>query len=74
MLARVARRHRSALARSQRRHKDNLLQTYKSSALAALAALRGQSMTGTWRLRVADLGAVDIGKLNRWSLRIDRQA
>lgn len=49
---------------------DNLLQTYKSTTLPTLAALRGQSMTGTWRLRVADLEAVDVGKLNRWTLRI----
>jgi subtilisin-like proprotein convertase family protein len=49
---------------------DNLLATYRSSATPALAAFRGQPMQGAWRLKVADLEAVDVGKLNRWSLKI----
>jgi subtilisin-like proprotein convertase family protein len=38
--------------------------------MAALANLRGQPTQGRWRLKVADLEAVDIGKLNRWTLKI----
>lgn len=49
---------------------DNLLATYKSTATSALAALRGQPMQGAWKLKVVDLEAVDVGKLNRWALRI----
>jgi subtilisin-like proprotein convertase family protein/subtilisin family serine protease len=51
---------------------DNVLATYASAALPALAALRGQSMQGAWKLKVADLEAVDVGKLNRWALKIVR--
>jgi subtilisin-like proprotein convertase family protein len=49
---------------------DNLVVTYKSTATPALAALRGQSVQGAWKLRVADLEAVDMGKLNRWAMKI----
>jgi subtilisin-like proprotein convertase family protein len=49
---------------------DNLLAIYRSSATPVLAALRGQPIQGAWRLKVADLEAVDVGKLNRWSLKI----
>jgi subtilisin-like proprotein convertase family protein len=53
---------------------DNLLATYSSTSFAALQALRGELINGTWRLRVSDREAVDLGKLNRWSLRIVKQA
>lgn len=49
---------------------DNLLATYSSTNLAALAGLRGEPFAGAWRLLVADHAAVDVGKLNRWGLRI----
>jgi subtilisin-like proprotein convertase family protein/subtilisin family serine protease len=52
---------------------DNIVTTYASTAVAGLAALRGRPMAGNWRLKVADLDRVDTGKLNRWSLRIERQ-
>ena len=49
---------------------DNLIATFTSASVPGLQALRGQPVAGSWRLKVADLEAVDIGKLNRWSLRI----
>lgn len=52
---------------------DNLIKTYTPANTAGLAALRGSPTQGTWRLRVSDLAAADTGKLNRWSLRIQRQ-
>jgi subtilisin-like proprotein convertase family protein len=52
---------------------DNLLATFTGATVPALNALRGQAMQGTWRLRVADRERIDVGKLNRWSLRIQRQ-
>jgi len=51
---------------------DNILGVYDATRTPALAALRGQAMSGAWRLKVADRARVDTGKLNRWSLRIDR--
>jgi subtilisin-like proprotein convertase family protein len=53
---------------------DNLIATYTSANVAALRAMVGERRAGAWRLRVADLAKVDIGKLNRWSLRVVRQA
>ncbi|MBK8933862.1 MAG: proprotein convertase P-domain-containing protein [Chloroflexi bacterium] len=32
--------------------------------------LRDQPIKGTWRLNVADLARTDVGKLNRWALKI----
>ncbi|HWQ13537.1 MAG TPA: proprotein convertase P-domain-containing protein [Roseiflexaceae bacterium] len=51
---------------------DNLIATYRSVTHAGLGGLRGQPLRGTWRLHVADRAAIDVGKLNRWALRITR--
>jgi len=53
---------------------DNLRATYTSAAVAALQALRGEPCSGRWTLQVRDLAARDVGKLNRWGLRIHLQA
>lgn len=48
---------------------DNLVTRYDSAApLSPLSALLGQPMQGNWTLRVADLAAVDVGRLNKWSV------
>jgi M6 family metalloprotease-like protein len=47
---------------------DNISATYTAATTSALAALAGQPLAGTWRLRVADRAAQDLGKLNRWRL------
>jgi subtilisin-like proprotein convertase family protein len=52
---------------------DNLVQTFTAANTPALTALRGGPLQGQWQLRVADRDRLDTGKLNRWSLRIDRQ-
>jgi len=49
---------------------DNLIATYKSMTTAGLQGLRGQNVQGVWKLRVVDLEAVDVGKLNRWALKL----
>ena len=50
---------------------DNLVVTYDSATpLSPLNSLVGQSMQGNWTPRVADLAAVDVGKLNKWSLEL----
>jgi subtilisin-like proprotein convertase family protein len=53
---------------------DNLIKTYSGATTPSLASLRGQPAQGAWRLHVADLDARDVGKLNRWGLRIERDA
>lgn len=47
---------------------DNLIRSYDSVSSPGLAALIGAPTQGNWTLRVRDLAAQDIGKLNRWSL------
>jgi subtilisin-like proprotein convertase family protein len=42
--------------------------SYDETNLPALAALRGLSAQGDWRLMVQDLAPADVGRLNRWSL------
>jgi len=34
----------------------------------SLAALTGKNIAGAWKLKVADLAAVDVGTLNSWTL------
>ena len=53
---------------------DDLVVTYDSAApLSPLSGIVGQGVKGTWTLRVADLAAQDVGKLNRWALEITPQ-
>jgi subtilisin-like proprotein convertase family protein/subtilisin family serine protease len=52
---------------------DNIIRTYTAATTPALGALRGQPVQGPWRLRVADVEAIDVGKLNRWALKIVRE-
>lgn len=46
--------------------------SYTPAIASALDALRGQPLHGPWTLKVADLEARDVGKLNRWGLQITR--
>jgi subtilisin-like proprotein convertase family protein len=49
---------------------DNLIKTYTPATAPGLQALNGQAIQGAWKLQVADLESQDIGKLNRWALKI----
>jgi serine protease AprX len=49
---------------------DNIVKTFSVATSPALAALVGETTAGSWRLLVVDLAGRDVGKLNRWSLRI----
>jgi subtilisin-like proprotein convertase family protein len=51
---------------------DNIARTYTAANTPTLAALAGKPVTGTWTLLVSDHEAVDVGKLNRWSLTLRR--
>jgi subtilisin-like proprotein convertase family protein len=51
---------------------DNIIQSYTPALVPALGSLRGQPVAGSWRLRIADLEALDVGKLNKWALKISR--
>jgi subtilisin-like proprotein convertase family protein len=49
---------------------DNLITTYPDPTPPAqsLAVLNGKAIAGTWKLRVRDLAAGDVGRLDSWTL------
>lgn len=47
---------------------NDLKVTYDAGNLPPLAAWRGRSTEGAWRLEVKDLAPADVGRLNRWAL------
>jgi subtilisin-like proprotein convertase family protein len=49
---------------------DNLIKIYTPATTSGLQALTGQTLQGEWKLKVADLERRDVGKLNRWALKI----
>ena len=51
-------------------NRDNLIESFSSNNLAALNTLVGQPARGTWILHVTDLAGRDVGKLNRWGLKL----
>jgi subtilisin-like proprotein convertase family protein len=53
---------------------DNLVTTYRSEDIPALAALLGDQAKGDWKLQVADLAKADVGTLRRWGLEMNLEA
>ena len=49
---------------------DNIIRTYTPESVPGLEALLDKPIQGNWKLKVADLAGRDVGKLNRWSLKI----
>jgi subtilisin-like proprotein convertase family protein len=49
---------------------NNLVTTYSADTTPGLQQLRGEPTQGQWRLLVSDLEAADVGKLNRWAIRL----
>ncbi len=49
---------------------DDLLSTYSLVSVPALEILIGNEIKGDWVLVVRDLSALDVGKLNKWSLEL----
>ncbi len=49
---------------------DDVVKTYDMTTSPALAGLVGESVAGAWELKVSDHAQRDIGKLNRWALRL----
>jgi subtilisin-like proprotein convertase family protein len=47
---------------------DNLVRTFTPTNTPALGTLVGQEVSGTWRLKVVDSEAQDVGKLNSWGV------
>lgn len=49
---------------------DDVIKTYDTSTTPALATLFDEPVAGPWQLKISDHAWRDVGKLNRWSLRI----
>jgi subtilisin-like proprotein convertase family protein len=49
---------------------DNIMKTYSAATVQELEELEGEAISGSWSLKVADIAAQDVGKLNRWTLKI----
>ena len=45
---------------------DNVDEIYTSATTPTLGALAGESINGTWGLKVSDRVGQDVGKLNNW--------
>jgi M6 family metalloprotease-like protein len=52
---------------------DNIMRTFDEEDTPGLTVLRGEPVAGDWKLRVSDHEAADVGKLNRWTLRLFRR-
>ena len=51
---------------------DRIQATYTAATTPGLAALAGETIAGSWRLRIADHERADVGKLARWRLELKR--
>ena len=49
---------------------DNIIKTYKLDNTPTLQNLLRENVTGVWQLKVADLAGADVGKLNKWRMKI----
>lgn len=49
---------------------DNIIKTFTFSNTVNLRPLQGEQIQGNWKLRISDVAGQDIGKLNKWSLKI----
>jgi len=52
---------------------DNIIKTYNLSNTTSLVALKGEPTQGNWKLKVSDVAGLDVGKLNRWSIKITQE-
>lgn len=52
---------------------DNIIKTYNLTNSLNLQALVGKQAQGTWKLKISDVVGQDVGKLNKWSIRIIKQ-
>jgi subtilisin-like proprotein convertase family protein/subtilisin family serine protease len=52
---------------------DNIIKTFTPATVSGLQILYGEAIQGDWKLKVAYLAGADVGKLNRWGVKISRQ-
>lgn len=49
---------------------DNIIRDFNFSNFPNLRSLQGQAANGIWKLRISDVAGQDVGKLNKWSIKI----
>jgi subtilisin-like proprotein convertase family protein len=49
---------------------DNIITAYNFNNNVRLQVLRSSNIQGSWKLKVSDIAGQDIGKLNKWSVKI----
>lgn len=52
---------------------DNIIKTYNFGNNTNLQSLKGKKVQGTWKLKISDVAGQDIGKLNKWSLKLVKE-
>ncbi|MBU4295124.1 MAG: M6 family metalloprotease domain-containing protein [Desulfobulbaceae bacterium] len=52
---------------------DNILASYDMGTTPGLERLKDEPVSGEWKLKIVDLAWQDVGKHNKWSLRIIRK-
>jgi subtilisin-like proprotein convertase family protein len=52
---------------------DNIIKTYNFANTMNLRSILGQQTQGTWKLKISDVVGQDVGKLNKWSIKIIKQ-
>jgi len=57
-------------AQQDRGDADNIITTYSFNNNIGLQGLKEKNMQGSWKLKVSDIAGQDIGKLNKWRLKI----
>ena len=62
--------HAAILHNQEGYDEDDLKMTYDNFNTPSVQALLNQNIQGTWQLWIKDLAGADLGKLERWSLRI----
>lgn len=49
---------------------NNIIKTFTLPNTSILQGLRGETISGDWKLRVSDHARIDQGKLDRWALHL----
>ena len=52
---------------------DNIVKTFTIATTPGIIQILGEQLRGEWKLEVADLEGLDVGKLNHWELKITRE-
>ncbi|MCM4151503.1 peptidase [Arenibacter sp. N53] len=52
---------------------DNIIKVYDFNNNLKLRSLKGEQIQGNWKLKISDVAGQDVGKLNKWSIKINKQ-